>query len=309
MMPKEAAKEWKRVYDGERDLISALSERGISVPANTHIEDLAGIVRGNIPHVVCIYKKEFFYKCMQEVLPTMKVEPSYNPANLTWLFAQSPNLVSIPKVEGLDLASNMSYYAYDCPKVSGGVETGNLTKCESLESAFSSCVKLETISIGDAPVCMSIGNLANGCTSLRTVKIGDIPEVSSMSQSFLGCTSLMRVDMSPGGKLTSMNHTFARCSSLREVVGTLDVSSAGIAGLLDGCVSLEEIRLKGINDSIALHDKPNLSLESARYLINEAQSVTGKTIYLPQKLVDDHEDEMVELGEVASAKGWIINYR
>lgn len=308
-MPNEAAKEWKRVYDGERDLISALSERGISVPENVRIEDLAGIVRRNIPHVVRIYKKEFFYRCMQVELPTMQVDPSYTPANLAWLFAQSPNLVSIPKVEGLDLASNMSYYAYNCPKVSGAIEMGGLTKCETLESAFSGCVKLETISIGDAPVCMSIGNIANGCTSLRTVKIGSLPEVSSMSQSFIGCTSLVRVDMLPGNKLTAMNHTFARCSSLREIIGTIDISSAGIVGMLNGCVSLEEIRLKGLKDSIALHEKPNLSLESARYLINEAQAVTGQTIYLPQKLVDDHEDEMVELGDVASSKGWTINYR
>lgn len=103
---------------------------------------------------------------------------------------------------------------------------------------------------------------------------------------------------------------FNKCVKLEVVEGIIHLAdNAEVGDLMTQCPKLREIRIKGLSKDIIVFQSTEISIESVRYLINEARSVTGKTIYLPQKLVDDHEDEMVRLGEVASAKGWSINYR
>ena len=307
------ASEIDRIDEAKGEVRKALKEKGVAViPNDATIDAYAEAIRSYEPRPsqpIMVYKRSMFDQSPQEEFPPVVISPTYAPADLYFMFSRCNRLRYIPVAEGIERASNMAYYANGCSVASGEVTIPNIPSCTTLESAFSGCQQLERITIGDAPMCTSIGNFANGCRLAKTIKLGDMREVTNVSQSFLDCSTATRIETNFGSKVKFFNYAFARCGMLREVTGTLDVSNAVVGGIFNGCSALEEVRIKGLKDGIALHDNPNISLESARYLINEAQAVVGKTIYLPQKLVDDHEDEMVELGDVASSKGWIINYR
>nr|DAY26077.1 MAG TPA: leucine-rich repeat protein [Caudoviricetes sp.] len=307
------ASEIDRIDEAKGEVRKALKEKGVAViPNDATIDAYAEAIRSYEPRPsqpIMVYKRSMFDQSPQEEFPPVVISPTYAPADLYFLFSRCNRLRYIPAVEGVERASNMAYYASGCSVASGEVTIPNIPSCTTLERAFAGCQQLEGIIVGDAPMCTSIGSFADGCRLAKTIKLGYMPAVTNVSRSFLDCSTATRIETNFGSKVKSINYAFARCSMLREITGILDITNAVFGGVFNGCSALEEVRLKGLKDTIALHDNPNLSLESARYLINEAQVVTGKTIYLPQKLVDDHENEMVELGDVASAKGWIINYR
>ena len=307
------ASEIDRIDEAKGEVRKALKEKGVAViPSDATIDAYAEAIRSYTPRPsqpIMVYKRSMFDQSPQEEFPPVVISPTYAPADLYFMFAQSVRLRYIPLVEGLERAVNMGYYAHGCTGAHGEVTIPDLPVCTTLESAFNECSQLESISVGDAPLCTSVWNFAINCRQVRRIKLGNMPSVVNVSQAFLGCSSITRIETNFGSRVKAFNHAFARCGNLREVTGVLDVSNATFGSMFDLCPSLEEVRIKGVYGNIVLFDAKNLSLESARYLINEAQSVTGKTIYLPQKLVDDHEDEMVKLGEVASSKGWIINYR
>lgn len=307
--PKEFALEWKRIYDSERALREAMRERGVTISDDAPLEQYAEAIRSYIPPTMQIYRKEFYYKSPQERMPNMIVAPSYNPADLSWTFGMCANLSVFPEVMGLDQASSLSHYGRDCILARGHVVIPNLPKCTHLVSIFQNCPMLESITIGDAPLCVDANFVAGGCSNLTSIKIGALPRVKDVRGLITGCALIERIDLQFGSEIRSANGMFQGCTSLRVVTGIIDVTNADIGNIVNGCSALEEIRLKGIKDNIAFHTSPKLSLDSARYLITEAQSVIGKTIYFPQTLADTHRTDMEELGEMASAKGWAITYR
>ena len=72
---------------------------------------------------------------------------------------------------------------------------------------------------------------------------------------------------------------------------------------------LEEVRIKGLKTDLDLSPCAKLSVESVRYLVENAQAVSGKRIDLSRALLDAHEEELGDLGDTASDKGWTINYK
>ena len=97
---------------------------------------------------------------------------------------------------------------------------------------------------------------------------------------------------------------------MRVVNGVIDLSRAtNVASAFSACTSLEEVRIKGLKVNLDLSACANLSLESVKYLVSNAQNATNKTIALHNSLVDKYDDELVTLGETATSKGWTINYR
>ena len=98
--------------------------------------------------------------------------------------------------------------------------------------------------------------------------------------------------------------------SLEEVEGVINISSCSdTRSFANSCAKLREIRVRGLSCDINLQWSTNLSLESVRFLIENAKTVSGKTIYLSRELVTRHQTEMEKLGEVATGKGWTISYR
>ena len=251
-----------------------------------------------------------FYQWIDEALPPLRIDDGYSNPDLTWFLGRCPNLIQIPPIEGLERAVNMESFINESKKIKKLVlpDMHNLTSAKQIAQTATA---LEAVEIGDMPQVTILYLAFSQCSSLKTVSLGDAPRVSNAFALFHQCPSLTRVTLSfSGGLISDAQHMFSGCSSLEEVNGVIHLSDgANVSNIISGCINLRGIRIKGISRDLVFFEPPNLSLESARYLINEARTVTGKTIYLPQKLVDDHEDEMVELGEIASAKGWSLNYR
>jgi hypothetical protein len=309
--PKAVADELLALARDKDEIKKALVESGAEVGEDDGFSSFPEKIRGlNRAAPLKIFKSMQFYQWIDEALPPLRIDDGYSNPNLTWFLGRCPNLIQIPPIEGLERAVNMESFINESKMIKKLVlpDMPNLTSAKQIAQTATA---LEAVEIGDMPQVTILYLAFSQCSSLKTVSLGDAPRVSNVFALFHQCPSLTRVTLSfSGGLISDAQHMFSGCSSLEEVNGVIHLSDgANVSNIISGCINLREIRIKGISRDLVFFEPPNLSLESARYLINEARTVTGKTIYLPQKLVDDHEDEMVKLGEIASAKGWSLNYR
>ena len=309
--PKAVAEELLALMRDKEEIRIALVELGASVAEEDGLEDYPSKIRGLKPARLKIFKDQQCYQWKDEVLPDMEVYEGYTAANLSWVFGRCPNLVRVPDILGIERAVNLESFIQESVKVKKLTlpDLPNLTSMRSIAKGASSLVSVE---IGATPQITALYYSFAECTSLASLSIGDTPKVKNLEAAFYSCSKLQRLKLSLGsGIIENAQYTFDNCAILEEVEGIIDLSVAtNIANLITRCPNLREIRLKGVGRELIAFQSVAISLESVRFLINEAKSVTpGTMMYLPQKLVDDHEEEMVELGEVASSKGWTINYR
>ncbi len=97
---------------------------------------------------------------------------------------------------------------------------------------------------------------------------------------------------------------------LADVTGVIDLSRATVTGSMFGsCSSLEEVRIKGLKVDLDLSACANLSTESVKYLVENLQQVTGKSITLARSWQTAHPTEAREYSQKASAKGFTLNFR
>lgn len=271
-----------------RQLNKTLASKGATIDENAPLVDTIKAVEGMKEQAVTmsIFKRQQFLGCVDESLPPLRISERYNPALIDYCFAQNRALKNLPSIENVGVAVNLSSFASSCGSLIE-VSLGALTNATDISSAFSGCYSLTSVAIGAAPKVTNVSSLFFGCASLKDVSI----------------------DLS-GGQLTNFTYVFFNCSSLRRVTGTIDLSSANSAvAAFQGCSLLEEVRIKGIKVDFDLSACANLSVESVKYLVDNAQSVTGKRIDLSRALLDAHEEELGDLGDTASDKGWTINYK
>lgn len=309
--PKAVAEELLALMHDREEIKKALIELGAVVSDDDGLSSYPGKIRGLKPARLKIFKDQQCYQWKDEVLPDMEVDEGYTAANLSWVFGRCPNLVRVPDILGIERAVNLESFIQESVKVKT-LTLPDLPNLTSLRSFAHKASSLESVVVGAMPQNASLFYSFAECASLRSVTIGDVPKVTDVFAVFYACTKLQRVKLSlGGGMISNAQYLFDGCVMLEEVEGIIDLSVAtNISNLITRCPNLREIRLKGVGRDLIAFESVSLSLESVRYLINEAKSVTsGTTMYLPQKLVDDHEEEMIELGEVASSKGWTINYR
>lgn len=309
--PKAVAEELLALMRDREEIKKALIELGAVVTDDDGLSSYPGKIRGLKPARLKIFKDQQCYQWKDEVLPDMEVDEGYTAANLSWVFGRCPNLVRVPDILGIERAVNLDSFIQESVKVKK-LTLPDLPNLTSLRSFAHKASSLESVVVGAMPQNASLFYSFAECTSLASLSIGDTPKVKSLEAAFYSCSKLQRLKLSLGsGIIENAQYTFDNCAILEEVEGIIDLSVAtNIANLITRCPNLREIRLKGVGRELIAFQSVALSLESVRYLINEAKSVTpGTMMYLPQKLVDDHEEEMVELGEVASSKGWTINYR
>lgn len=97
---------------------------------------------------------------------------------------------------------------------------------------------------------------------------------------------------------------FSACIKLRRIIGRLLLRSTKNA--FDGCVSLEEVTLHTLQESVSFADSPKLSLASLQYLVANAANTTPITITVHPdvyaKLTDEGNAEWHALIEQAAEK-------
>ena len=309
--PKDVAEELLALMRDKEEIRIALVELGASVAEEDGLEDYPSKIRVLKPARLKIFKDQQFYQFRDEVLPDMEMDEGYAVANLSWVFGRCPNLVRVPDILGVERVVNLESFIQESIKIKR-LTLPDLPNLTSLRSFARSASSLESVEIGAIPQVTELYFSFANCTSLASFSMGDSPKAKSLEATFYACSKLQRLKLSLGsGIIEKAHHLFDGCTMLEEVDGVIDLSVAtDISSLITGCPNLREIRLKGVGRELIAFESVSLSIESVRYLITEAGSITTKqTIYLPQKLVDDHEEEMVTLGEIASSKGWSINYR
>lgn len=293
-----------------RNIINALRSKGAQVSDDDGLEALAEKIGALSFYVPIIFRSQQFIDWKDASFPTMQLSESYRPADLRYCFARNPYLTKLPEVRGIENAANVSSLANGCSALTT-VSLPDLASAQSVSSAFSGCSALEMATIGSIPKATDVNSTFQGCQSLTTATIGGTPKVTTARLMFYGCDSLKSVSLDlSGGDLTTTECMFSGCSMLADVTGVIDLSRATVTGSMFGsCSSLEEVRIKGLKVDLDLSACSNLSLESVKYLVDNLQQVTGKSITLPRAWQTAHPTEAREYSQKAATKGFTLNFR
>ena len=147
---------------------------------------------------------------------------------------------------------------------------------------------------------------------LGVAKVGEAVSLTRMDRMFYGCSSLSVVHISTSPALVNMDMAFGNCGALTSIIGVIDVSNVTRSNnAFFGCISLVDVKLKGLSNAIDLNNCRELSSESLRYLVDNAQRVTGKTITLSSRLSTRSElkETLEYVGAKAVDKGFSVVYR
>ena len=293
-----------------RNIINALRAKGAQVSDDDGLETLEAKIGELKTYVPIIFKPQQFMDWKNPSFPTMQLSESYRPADLSYCFARNPYLTKLPEVRGIENVANVSNIANGCSSLTS-ISLPVLPTVQNAEGAFGYCSTLATATVGSMPKATAVNSFFQNCQSLETATIGSMPKAASTNLMFYNCSSLKSVSLDfSGGEITSSEYMFSGCQKLTAVTGVIDLTrSLRTSSMFNNCTLLEEVRIKGLKIDLDLSACANLSLESVKYLVENAQSATNKTITLHNSLVDKYDDELVTLGETATSKGWTINYR
>ena len=308
--PKAVADEFERISRDKETVRQALISRGIAVGADDSLGSYAQKIRDKMQPAIKIFKTQQFYGFLDERLPEMEVADSYIKVDLSWTFGRCINLTKIPPIRGIERADSVHSFIRESNNITELV-LPTLPNVTDASNVASDCSNLETAEIGDLPKAKNMNNAFSSCDSLKMVTIGDAPSLVTASTSFHNCRNLKRVKLSlDGGLITDCNYMFNNDISLEEVEGVINISScSGTTSFADYCVKLREIRVRGLSFDINFSSSVNLSLESVRFLVENAKTVSGKTIFLSNNLRTLYGSALDEIGRQATAKGFTINFR
>nr|DAJ82796.1 MAG TPA: tail sheath protein [Caudoviricetes sp.] len=296
--------------DGHRrDIIRAIRAKGISVADTDGLTDLAGKIQEIKVYVIPVYARTQFGLFKGGDLPTLEVYAEFNPADFSNMFANSTSLKALPEIRNAGQISTITNMCSWCVSMTTAT-LPDLPAVTVANGAFYGCTSLETLTIGAMPRCTTMASLATTCASLKTITLGESPNVTEIAQIAYGCSSLTEVTIGTGDSLTKVDNAFNGCSRLRRINGTLDFTKlASTANIFFGCEALEEVRIKGLKVDLSLQQSTNLSTESVKYLVDNLQQVTGKSITIPRAWQTAHTAEAREYSQKAAAKGFTLNFR
>lgn len=309
-IPKVVVDQYRRIEQAQRELKQAMRSRGIQVGDDETIDTYAAKLTAHEVPRIAIFKVAQFQGFLEDKLPAMYVSPSYVQPDLSTLFYRCSLLKALPNIEGLDRVVAMRNFVNEAVALEE-LRLPDLPQADSIKELAKSCTGLKKAVVGALPKARTIDYAFGLCSSLETAEIGAAPLVSNVYALFHSCPLLRKVKLSlDGGLVDNCTWMFNDDTLLEEVEGVIDVSRCTSTDrFATNCTSLREIRIKGLKVSLDLSACANLSMESIRYLVENAQTVTSKGINLSRNLLEAHEEELSELGDTASNKGWVINYR
>lgn len=272
-----------------RQLNKAVASKGATIAENAPlvatIKAVEGLKAGSEEGVLTVPSSSYFAGWRSNNLPTLKLGDNIGES-LDRFLAGNDLLSTLPEIKGLENVADMdSFCAYCSSLYSANLPA--LPKLNNFGSGFKDCSSLQSVVIGETPHLRYAGNLFSGCSALDTVTL----------------------DFS-GGELSDLGEIFSGCGNLRTVAGTIDLTSIDYTQNrpFEGCHALEEVRIKGLNADLSLQDSEKLSVESVKYLVENLQQATGKSITLHQAWQTAHPNEAVEYSQKAAAKGFTLNF-
>ena len=181
---------------------------------------------------------------------------------------------NLRKVTTYDLApTNCQNMFYNCTSLTEivGLDTWDMSNCNSISGAFQSCTSLTTIPTIPNGV-PDMNSTFRDCSSLTSVP--NIPNsVTNMNGTFYGCTSLTTIPNMPNS-VTNMYFTFCSCSSLT-TVPNISNSVTNMIGAFQGCTSLTSVPT--IPNSVTSMRNTFTGCSSLAIVHNISNSVTDMT--------------------------------
>ena len=176
---------------------------------------------------------------------------------------------------------------------------------KSSNSASASTVtKFKYFQFDSTSATTDFKNAWSQCSSLTEFPMIDLSKGTKFPYAWWNCTALTEfpaLDLSNG-----IDFTFAwnECSNLT-TIPILDLSSGtNFASAWNGCSNLTTLGGFGaIKENFSLSDSPNLTVESLMNVINQAATVTGKTMKFGSTNLAKLSDEQKA---VATSKGWTL---
>lgn len=293
-----------------RNIIRALRGKGVQVSDDDGLEALEEKIGKIKSYILSVHRAQQFLDWKDPSFPPLKLRDDYRPADINYCFARNRFLTELPDITNLGEASIMSSFARECTALAT-VTLPDLSKVTAIDNAFNGCSALTTATLGAMANVSNASWLFGGCTALTTVTLGAMAKAVSVQGGFHDCRALRSVTIDfTGGEITNISYLFNQCNRLEIVTGVIDLSRVTDTGsAFAGCVSLREVRLKGLKVDLNITDCANLSTESVKYLVDNLQQVTGKSITLPRSWQQAHATEAREYSQKASAKGFTLNFR
>lgn len=310
--PTETDMTADQVYELDRqrrEIIEALRHHGVDINEGDGLSTVATKLAEIHSPVIDVFKGQQFLDWPVDELPTLRVYRDYAPASLIYMLGRCSRLKRMPTLIGVDEVVDISYMCFSCTSMTSA-QLPIMAKVTTAASAFNGCVLLESLEIGGLPSCKHMNSLVSGCKALKSLSLGDCSNVESIEQMVVGCVNITDVTAVFGGSLKNINMSFWGCSALRKVDAIIDLSECmGTGGAFSGCSSLEEVRLKGLKVDLDLSACANLSVESVKYLVDNLQQVTGKSITLHRDWQTAHPTEARAYAQKATAKGFALTFR
>lgn len=312
VQPTETDMTADQVYELDRqrrEIINAIKSKGVPAKESNGIGDLARLINEIHTPVIDIYKEQQLLGWVSDEFPALRVYRGYAPASLRYMLGRCSRLKRMPTLMEVDEVVNISYMCSSCTSMTSA-QLPIMGKVTTAGSAFDDCVLLESLEIGGLPSCKNINSLVSGCKALKSLSLGDCSNVENIDQMATRCVNLTDVTAVFGVGLKSINMAFYGCSSLRKIDAIIDLSECGDVGnAFTNCTSLEELRLKGLKVDLDLSACANLSTESVKYLVDNLQQATGKTITLPRAWQQKHTAEAREYAKITAQKGFSLSFR
>ena len=297
-----------------KDIADALASVGVKVSEADGIASFPQKIRDYIPPTLLIFRSQQFSGYKQAWYPLLRVDPNYTTPDLSYLFNNNADLIKMPEVEGIERATSLVSMCAGCSSMTGEVTLPDLPRCTGINNAFVGCSQLTKVTIGDMPLVEDVGSLIASCSNVTELTIGSLPKLKKSFAMCLYCSSLRLVRFSSGTFACTgdMSHLFSGCGLLQRIDGVLEISSvSNVENTFAGCFELSDVKIKGLSNSIYLNNCRELSAESLRYLVDNAQQVTGKTIMLSSRLKErsDLQETLEHVGTKAVDKGFSVVYR
>lgn len=293
-----------------RNIINALRDKGVQVSDDLGLDTVPEKIGKIKSFVLTVYRSQQFLDWKEPSFPPIKLSDDYRPADISWCFARNRFLTELPDFANLGEASIMSSFARECTALAT-VTLPDLSKVTAIDNAFSSCSALTTATLGSMANVSNASWLFSGCSALTTATLEAMAKTVSVQGIFHDCRSLRSVTLDfTGGEITNISYLCNQCNRLEIVTGVIDLSRVTDTGsAFAGCVVLREVRLKGLKVDLNLTDCANLSVESVKYLVDNLQQSTGKSITLPRAWQQANTSEARDNAKAASQKGFTLNFR
>lgn len=298
-----------------RQLNNALAAKGAVVAENAPlvatikaVEGMTAGGGGSVETPITLFKESQFYQWIDETLPKMKLKEGV-AVSLKYAFSEMRSLTASPEIAGLDRASNIAFMYKYCTALRS-MSIPDLPKCTDATEAFSYCMSIESVSVGNGPMCTSFYCFALSAKKVRSITIGNAPLAENVNSVAYDCPALEEFTANFGNKINNTRYMFYNCAKLRRINGVLDFSSStDFTATFSNCSLLEEVRIKGLKADLDLSACANLSVESAKYLVDNLQQVTGKSITLASAWQTAHPTEARAYAQQATAKGFALTFR